>query len=496
MTPALSLDVPLAPTNGAPASGTLRTTLAAAIGQDRFDRYFGADPDSIRVDAGHAAVRVGTPFIAETVRRRFGDALQKAARDLLGPDAIVRVEIDPGASDAACANERAVAATSARQQTSTRPASPTRAVGQGAAWRKLDDFIVGDSNRLAFEASSRIATADDASAFASLFLHGESGMGKTHLLQGIVTRFRERHPGARVRYTTGEQFTNAFIQALRAGKLDEFRRQFRALDLLCIDDVHFLSNKSATQSEFLHTFDAIDLSGARVVLASDEHPHKISRFNEKLVSRFVSGMVVRLERPDPRTRAEIVRRLLLRRGLIPAPGVCEGVADRCAGSVRELEGVVTRLVAIRELAPSHDDSGSTVHPSLVERALGGASRPSSASRRPLTTEQIVDTIAEHLCVSKAELLGAGRHRRVVLARSLAAHLARQLTTRSFPEIAKDLRRPNHSSVVTACSRLAKQLLADETVDAGERHGVLALSSLVERLTAAVHDAASRECRAA
>lgn len=472
----------------------LRQSLADALGKDRFDRYFGADPDAVRLDAGHAALRVSSPFIAETVRRRFGDALQQAARRLLGPDASIRVEVDPASSDAACANERAVQAAADRAQPTTQPARAARTVGPGATWRRLDDFVVGDCNRLAFEAASRVASTDDAS-FSSLFLHGESGLGKTHLLQGILSRYRERHPGARVRYTTGEQFTNAFIQSLRTGKLDEFRRQFRALDLLCIDDVHFLSNKSATQSEFLHTFDAIDLGGARVVLASDEHPHKISRFSEKLVSRFVSGMVVRLDRPEPSTRARIVRALLQRRGLVPAPGVCEAVAERSPCSVRELEGVVTRLIALRELAPTPDDAGPTVHRSLVDRAMGAPTPSGAGSRRPLSADQIVESVCEHLCVSRAEVLGAGRHRRVVLARSIAAHLARQLTTRSFPEIARDLRRPNHSSVVTACSRLVKQLAADEVVDAGDRHGEVPLATLVERITTAIH-AAAREQRAA
>jgi chromosomal replication initiator protein len=456
------------------------------IGAERFDRYFGAGHDAIGLDGRVVALRVPSQFIAETLRRRFGEQLDGAARAALGDDASVRFEIDALASDAASANEVAVAA--ARNDT---PAarSTTRPVGPGATWRRLDDFVVGDCNRLAYEAANRVASGATKDQFGGLFLHGASGLGKTHLLQGIVSRFREANPGAKVRYTTGEQFTNAFISALKTNKLDEFRRQHRGLDLLCVDDVHFLSQKSKTQDELLHTFDALDLSGARVVLASDEHPHKIARFCEKLVSRFISGMVVRLDKPDANVRAEIARRLLLKRGLIPGTGVGEAIATRCDGTVRELEGAVTRVLAVRELLSDAAPAG-TVDAACVERALGRASR-SAVARRPLRTEEIADAVCDSLGVSKAEVLGNGRHKRVVLARSMIALLARRLTTRSFPEIAKDLRRPSHSSIVTACKRLSAQIERNEHADAGDRLGVMPLPTLLERLTDAVHERTAR-----
>lgn len=470
--------------------------LAEAIGADRFERYFGQADDAVGVERDAVALRVPNAFIAESLRRRFGDALEQAAKRTLGDDIALRFEVDPCAVDqqalrAAEDNAAAVRA-AASQQRPGAGSSATRAVGPGATWRRLDDFVVGSCNRLAYEAALRVAAGAPHEQFGGLFLHGTSGLGKTHLLQGIVSRFREANPGARLRYTTGEQFTNAFIAALKANKLEEFRRQHRGLDLLCVDDVHFLSQKAKTQDELLHTFDALDLSGARVVLASDEHPHKIARFCEKLVSRFISGMVVRLDKPSPDTRAEIARRLLLKRGIVPAAGVGEAIAARCEGTVRELEGAVTRVVAVRELladANAGAPSGA-LDAACVERALGRSSKP-AAARRPLRTEDIADAVCESLEVSKAEVLGAGRHKRVVLARSMIAFLARRLTTRSFPEIAKDLRRPSHSSVVTACKRLAAQIERNEHADAGDRLGAMPLATLVERLTDAVHDRIAR-----
>jgi len=184
--------------------------------------------------------------------------------------------------------------------------------------------------------------------------------------------------------------------------------------------------------------------------------------------------------------------LLLKRGIVPAAGVGEAIAARCEGTVRELEGAVTRVVAVRELladANAGAPSGA-LDAACVERALGRSSKP-AAARRPLRTEDIADAVCESLEVSKAEVLGAGRHKRVVLARSMIAFLARRLTTRSFPEIAKDLRRPSHSSVVTACKRLAAQIERNEHADAGDRLGAMPLATLVERLTDAVHDRIAR-----
>jgi chromosomal replication initiator protein len=216
--------------------------------------------------------------------------------------------------------------------------------------RRLEDFVVGESNRLAFAAACRVVDIDDGHGLSVLFVHGECGVGKTHLLQGICRRSIERtgRPGS-VRYVTGEQFTNEFIAAVRTNTLDAFRARMRKLDLLAIDDVHFLSNKVRTQSEFLYTLDAIGLGGAKIVMASDDHPRHIKRFNQALVSRFISGMVVKVDRPDRCTRLELIRRLASVRSLSLNDAAVDTIAGQCVGSVRELEGAITRLAAVTTL---------------------------------------------------------------------------------------------------------------------------------------------------
>ena len=170
----------------------------------------------------------------------------------------------------------------------------------------LDSFVVGKSNQLAYTAARTVAT-EEKSPFNPLFIHGGYGVGKTHLLQGICNEVSKSRPGTNWLYLSAEDFANQFILALKTGKLDAFRRKMRETDLLAIDDIHFLARKDATQEEFMHTFNSIDLAGKQVVLVSDAHPKMIGQLSEKLVNRFVSGMVVKIDTPDFLTRCEICK---------------------------------------------------------------------------------------------------------------------------------------------------------------------------------------------
>ena len=171
----------------------------------------------------------------------------------------------------------------------------------------LEEFIVGPSNQMAYHAAMQVAE-HPGERFSPLFIHGQCGLGKTHLLQGICQRFSRLHPGKRWLYVTGEGFTNEFLDAIKNHKTDAFRKRIRQTDILILDDVHFLSHKKATQEEFLHTFNQIDAGGKQVVLASDCAPRQMAAMAESLISRFVSGMVLRIDTPDLPTRLEILRR--------------------------------------------------------------------------------------------------------------------------------------------------------------------------------------------
>ncbi|MBI1303020.1 MAG: hypothetical protein GC172_04450 [Phycisphaera sp.] len=484
----LSMRPQTATVDAQPAGDAARilAALRDRVGAHRFGLWFDHGT-TVSIDGGRVEVRAATPYVAEWIARNFRESLEQLARESFGADARVVIAeaadaresgpsgeadatlaFDPamlpsahaadGASDAQRGPRSRGARTEAGEPLQLGELRPARK----ATLRALEDFVVGDSNRLAFAASEQVGDGA-AEAPSILFLHGECGVGKTHLLQGLCRRRLDRAPRQVVRYVTAEQFTNEYIASVRAGTLEEFRRRLRRVDLLAIDDIHFLANKTATQSEFLHTIDAIDLSGARVALVSDEHPRHIRRFSQSLVSRFLSGMVVRVERPDRATRVALVQRLARARGLTLSGAAEDAIAGRCAGSIREVEGAITRLGALVEL----DGVRGQIGPGTVERLLGDEAAQ-VAGTQPIRLAKIIESVCDRLRVGREELLGSGRHARTVVARGVVAHLSRELTTHSYPEIARALGRDTHSAVHTAAKRLRTMIEEDTRIaDSGE-----------------------------
>lgn len=478
--------------------------LVRRIGRHKFDMWFAHA--AMAVHGKRLEISTDNQFVANWIGSKFAGELRTVAREALGRDVELEVQLRPGSGDGRTPEAydavQPVPPEDAKDtQTAAEPiptARPARRPAREslnhsvATLRRLEDFVVGPSNRLAYSSAVRLAedgmgnaagstgvaaSPDNGHSMSPLFIHGECGVGKSHLLQGICRRATEQGRGrCRVRYVTGEQFTNEFITAIRNNSIDEFRRRVRKLDLLAIDDVHFLANKHKTQTEFLYTLEAIDLSGARVVMASDNHPHHIRRFNQALVSRFMSGMVVKVERPDRMTRIALVRRLAQSRGLALSEAAVELIAGHCVGSVRELEGAITKLDAYR-MVVNGEAVGGEIGVMLAEKVFRDqAQQP----RHIVRLASIVEAVCRRLAVSKADMLGSSRHRRVVLARGVAAYLARELTTHSFPEIAADLGRINHSTIHTADQRLRKQLEANEDLDLGGSTRIR-LSELVEEI---------------
>ena len=450
--------------------------VARRVGPRRWDMWFDRGTEFV-IENGSLRVEAESRFVVDWIERHFRETIQTAARAELGESAEVRLAVrerttteEPrpaaasSASTPAPAPERDSARAGRRRTRDRRDVEPS-----------LEDFEVGDSNRLAFDAASRVAGDLDGAA-SILFIHGDCGIGKSHLLRGLCARRRRLDRRARVRYVTGEQFTNEYIQAVRHQDLDAFRKRLRSLDLLAIDDVHFLSNKSATQSEFLHTVDAIAMSGATVVVASDAHPRTVNRFSGPLTSRFLSGMVVRLERPDRDLRVRLVRRLAAQRGLRLNESAMDTLASRCVGSVRELLGGLARLDALARIDGL--DRGDEIGSIAVQRALGDES--TSSGGRPIRLARILEVVCETVGVEHDDLLSNGRHRRVVLARGLSAYLAREMTNACFPEIASALGRTTHSTVHTADRRIRRQLELDESVAATDG-GMVRIRDLVDEI---------------
>lgn len=441
-------------------------TLRESLGQQKFAMWFDGTAQ-LAYDQDASALRVAVPnqFTRTWIERHFAADLRAAAKAATGDNTALDLCVVQDDSAAGMppihANTR-VDRPLTPAQSPDAPVSPTPKPRMGQSFKhQLKQFVTGPSNQLAYAAAMRAADLADPTASHPLFLHGSCGIGKTHLLQGICAQARQTNPDAKVIYMTAEQFTNDFIAAVRTNKLEAFRRRIRRLDLLAIDDVHFFACKEKTQIEFLCCFEENDLAGARVILASDTHPKRISSFSEALISRCVRGLVVEMKEPDNDTRRAVLTELARRRGLLIQPAVLDLLSQRYDGSVREIEGVLAQLHALASL-PQRDKPTQPGRPLIVGRELVEQLPDFSTPivRKPIRFNTIVKTVCSRLGVEASQLAGSSRHKFLVLARSLSVYLARELTTMSYPEIAHAMGRKNHSTVITADQRLRRQITAD------------------------------------
>jgi len=327
----------------------------------------------------------------------------------------------------------------------------------------LGTFVVGPSNELAYNAAKQIAR-EQRSPFNPLFVHGGYGLGKTHLLQGMCNEVSAKRPTCNWLYLSAEEFANRFVLALKTKKLETFRQKMRQTDLLAIDDIHFLANKPSTQEEFLHTFNTINLAGKQIILASDAHPKMIGQLSEKLVSRFISGMVVKIEAPDFQTRCQICRQYAARvygksalsvrdtsvasRKDAPRSHVSESViryiAENLRSSIRELEGALLKVIAYSEL--QNEKITLPMAQSVLAEHLERCD--------PIVHVcDIESAVATYFGVTPTNIHSSKKNKTVSLARHFSMYLARKLTKMSSCEIGRFMGNKNHATVLLACKNI-------------------------------------------
>jgi len=424
--------------------------LCQRVGESRFNLWF-KNTELMDFSDGVATLGVPSLFVRDWLEDHYRDVLQEVLSEELDEGVSVTFRIEARLFQAS--RRRQTEARSEVLEELTR--RPTSASGQppDVALRpefRLDNFVVGHCNRLAYAAARQVAESAN-STFNPLFIHGEVGLGKTHILQGICNYVNEHFPGRRANYTSAEGFTNQFVTSLRYRSLDAFRHKFRNVDLLAIDDVHFLASKTATQDEFLHTFDALDLSQKQILMASDAHPKQINALKEALVSRCVAGMVVVLERPDLETRLAIVRQKVAERGSHLPHEVLLYVAEQVTGSVRELEGAVNVVVASVALARRPPDLDFTRQ--VLARTLGARSRRA-------TPQEVIEVVAAEYGVQPGALKSRSRSRVVSAPRQVAMFLVREVTHMSYQEIARLFGRREHTTALVSCRKVSRALAED------------------------------------
>jgi len=458
----------------------INDAVAQRVGQQRYKIWF---KNSTRLIVEDDYLKVGVPnlFIGGWIENHYAGQINEAVAQILGRPTKVIFAIDPELfgsqrrgqldSQAECVSRSTNPSVRQRRTLTERKHQTLR--------YKLDNYVVGSTNQLAYNAA-RTVVAEPRTHFNPLFIHGGCGLGKTHLLQGICNAVTKDRPESHFGYVSGEEFTNQFVLALKTGKLDIFRNRFRQLDLLVIDDVHFLASKKATQEEFLHTFNAIDTASRQVVMASDAHPKMIGQLSESLVNRFVSGMVVKIESPDFATRCVILRQ---RAGEInkeiPEP-VIEYISENIHGNVRELEGALLKVVAYASL------SRFPITMSMAHEALEDHITRTDPIVHLSDIESVVTTF---FGLTPADVHSSRKTRTISLARSLAMYLARKHTTMSFPEIGRFMGNKNHATVILACRKIDNLLKNCQQVVRWETpsgHREMHIEPLLEKLESTIH----------
>ena len=314
----------------------------------------------------------------------------------------------------------------------------------------FETFVIGSSNRFAHAAAVAVAEAP-AKAYNPLFVYGDSGLGKTHLLHAIGHYAQTLYSGLKVRYVSSEEFTNDFINMIRDGKQDGFRRRYRDVDVLLVDDIQFLENKEGTQEEFFHTFNTLHNASKQIVISSDRAPKRLVTLEDRLRSRFEWGLLTDVQPPELETRIAILRRKAIQEGLNAPPEVLEYIASRISTNIRELEGALIRVTAFASLNRQSVDLqlAEIVLKDLIPEAQGPQ----------ITAATIMGQTASYFGLSIEDLCGTSRSRVLVTARHIAMYLCRELTDLSLPKIGQQFGGRDHTTVINA-DRKIRSLMAE------------------------------------
>lgn len=316
----------------------------------------------------------------------------------------------------------------------------------------FDTFVIGASNRFAHAAAVAVAEAP-AKAYNPLFIYGESGLGKTHLLHAIGHYARSLYPGTRVRYVSSEEFTNEFINSIRDGKGDTFRKRYRDVDILLVDDIQFLASKESTQEEFFHTFNTLHNANKQIVLSSDRPPKQLVTLEDRLRNRFEWGLTTDVQPPELETRIAILRKKAVQEQLNAPPEVLEFIASRISRNIRELEGALIRVTAFASLNRQPVDLG------LTEIVLKDLIPGGEDTAPEITAPAIMASTADYFGLTVEDLCGSSRSRVLVTARQIAMYLCRELTDLSLPKIGAQFGGRDHTTVMHA-DRKIRALMAE------------------------------------
>jgi len=311
----------------------------------------------------------------------------------------------------------------------------------------FDTFVVGPSNRLACSAARAVADAPG-QHYNPLFIYGNSGLGKTHLLYAIAHVIRQNQPSARILYIKGDEFINDFIESVRSGRAGEFRVKYREADLMLVDDIQFVAGKVETQNEFFHTFNTLYESKRQIVLTSDRPPHEMAQLDDRLRTRFEWGLLADVQPPDLETRIAISKNKAIQLGFVLSDDIASYIASKITANVRQLEGTVKKIKAYRDL------DNTPVTKETVDRAIQDMSR---FNEFIITPESIIRELSRYYRIDEAQIRGQSRSRDCTNARQIAMYLIRQMTPLSLNETGSIFNGRDHTTVLHSVEKVENQM---------------------------------------
>ncbi len=385
-------------------------------------------PIKLDFDAGDAILMVPNEFHRQTLTRCYTGLLNDAFNEIFGTGINICLTI-PEEVNKPKSNDESSAISSEYEFT-------------------FDTYIVGSSNKFAHAASLAVA-ANPAGAYNPLFIYGNSGLGKTHLLYAICNDIKKTHPQMKTLYIKGDDFTNELIEAIRKNTTGEFHNKYRKTDILLVDDIQFIAGKDSTQEEFFHTFNALYEAKKQIVLTSDRPPKEIQTLEDRLRTRFEWGLIADINPPDFETRIAIIKRKAELLDIALPDDVCEYIATKLKSNIRQLEGAVKKLKAYHLLA------GEPLTISATQNAI--ADILNNDQPTPVTVEKIIEEVANTFCVTASDIRSSKRSSAISTARQIAMYVVREITQLSMVSIGEEFGGRDHSTVVYAIQQVERNI---------------------------------------
>jgi chromosomal replication initiator protein len=426
------------------ASDLLRSQISEGVWQSTF-----AQVAPLHVTGDRLVLSVPNPIIREKLDGRYRPLVEDAVAEAAGHELVIELDssppklFDPDGIDGAITSPDDTLdlvidldANAAEEYKTTAPVPAQR--------YNFESFVIGPSNRFAHAAALSVAERPGGS-YNPLFIYGAAGLGKTHLLRAIESYVNDVYPRMKVGYVSTETFLNEFVDAIKNSSTADFKRRYRQIDVLLVDDIQFIAGRDGLQEEFFHTFNDLYGSNRQIVLSSDRPPDAIPTLEDRLRSRFMMGLLTDIQPPDVETRMAILSKKADRDGYFLPNEVSEFIATNITTNIRELEGALNKVTAFANL------NRESMTRDLAERIL----RDFIADRqpRPITVPMILNATSEQFNFSIEDLIGKSRRRPLVIARQMAMYITRELTDLSFPLIAREFGGRDHTTVMHACDKI-------------------------------------------